>query len=406
MFLQSLFDQADYLRRQESGSELERIEKALTVSLKQVHERMTLPQGLTSCVSMALCYAAFRHLHWINTPIFRDVLIHHIATDFRIESSAASLLTDAVLREVRAVKTLQPSHVDNSDFEFLKYVFIMAATAENERSLVSDMGLGPDIIYKMKSTLKMVMTDPESCEKGPASFLSELDAQIYEIMIDVSRDIRRYAWSIHVERLRFLMIGAGDPLASLITRYGAKWIFETLLSIGTKNIVSSSQIAARLQRNFIAAEPAVAEAEISTILGQLHELKLIFPVGGSRHNTDNYKWELANEAARVTADAFAVTWMNATNRPFTGFRELNQFYQKSLIQCLNETHVKEVRNMIQASPGLAPEVLTAALKYLAKNEPAEDFRQFVRGFRAAKDSIWTSRSVQRAISDLNFDIEG
>jgi hypothetical protein len=402
MFLASLFSQADYLRKQGQGTELEQVEMSLQQSLKAIQEHSVLPAGLTSAVAMTLTYAGFRHLHWINTPIFRDILLHHVSADFRIDTPTAALLTDAVLRDIRSVRVLSPSHVDNSDFEFLKYLFIIAATAENELSLIMDMGLGSEIIYKMKTTLQMVMTDPDVCEKSPKVFLSDLDAQIYEIMIEVSRDIRRYAWSIHVEKLRFLLIGVANPLSDLIARYGARWIFELLLSVGSKNIITSNQITARLQKNFMSADPAVPEDDLHAIVTQLHAWKLIFPVGGSRHNEQNYKWELAGEAARLTADAFAVTWLNAARKPLDGFRELNQHYQKSLIDCLGEGHLNTVKSLLAGTPSLAPEVMSAALRYLGRNESVAGFQSFISELQQSSGSGWAGRTVQKALQDAGL----
>ena len=147
MFLQSLYRQVDFLRQRESSSEIDKIEKSVALQLGSIIEKTTLPPGLTGIITIVLCYAGVRHSHWINTPIFREILIHHIKNDYRIESGTAAILVDTVLREMRSTRELKPSHVDNSDFEFLKYVFIIAATADNEASLVSDMGLGSEIIY-------------------------------------------------------------------------------------------------------------------------------------------------------------------------------------------------------------------------------------------------------------------
>lgn len=402
MFLQSLFNQADYLRRRELSSDLEKIERSLSDNLLTMLEKTTLPPGLASVVSLVLCYAGFRHVHWINTPIFREILIHHIKSDYRIESGTAALLTDCVLRELRSIKDLAPSHVDNSDFEFLKYIFIIAATADNERSLVSDMGLGSEIIYKMKSTLKMVMTDPEVCEKNPQVFLSDLDAQIYEIMLEVSKDIRRYPWSIHVDKLRYLMIGACDPISSLIVRYGCRWVFEVLLGIGSKSISSSNQILFRLQKNFMSSEPTVTDNDIQGLLDQLHDLDLIFPVDGSRNNDRNLKWELTNEAALLTADAFALTHVNAQKNPFANFRELNRFYQKALVDTLGPGHINGISSLLSGTKGLPTDVIKSALRYLSKHAEPQLVTEIVQSVRLNSESTMFQKSLERAISDLGL----
>lgn len=404
MFLQSLFNQADYLRRRELGADLEKIERSLSENLSTMLEKTTLPQGMASVVSLVLCYAGFRHIHWINTPIFRDILIHHVKSDYRIESGTAALLTDCVLRELRSVKNLTPSHVDNSDFEFLKYIFIIAATADNERSLVSDMGLGSEIIHKMKSTLKMVMTDPELCEKNPQVFLSDLDAQIYEIMLEVSKDIRRYPWSIHVDKLRYLMIGANDPISSLIVRYGCRWVFEVLLGIGSKSISSSNQILFRLQKNFMSSEPAVTEGDIQLLLEQLHDLDLIFPVDGSRNNDRNLKWELTNEAALLTADAFALTHVNAQKNPFGNFRELNRFYQKALLDTFGPGHVNGISDLLTATKGLPTDVIKSAIQYLSKHADPQTLTDIVLSVRSNSESTLFQKSMERALTDLGLGI--
>jgi len=399
MLMQSLYRQVDFLRQRESNEEIERIEMSVAHQLGSLIEETTLPPGLTGIITMVLCYAGVRHSHWINTPIFRDILIHHIKTDYRIESGTAAILVDTVLREMRSTRELKPSHVDNSDFEFLKYIFIIAATADNEASLVSDMGLGSEIIYKMKSTLQMVMTDPAVIEKEPQVFFSDLDAQIYDIMIEVSKDIRRYAWSIHVDKLRYMMIEASDPMSSLIAKFTARWVFETLLAIGSRTIVSSNQIYQRLQKTLVTSGNACSEKTINQILDQLRKLNLIFPVESTRNSDTNFKWELSNEAAQLTADAFALTHLNSQKNPLTHFRDLNRFYQDSLLKHLDQNAEEDVKNMISDSPTLAPEVLKSAFRYLGKYSTNHTLSDFINHMKSSAGSSWSQKAIDRAILD-------
>ncbi len=402
MFLQSLYRQVDFLRQRDSSAEIEKIEKAIAFQLSTIIEKTTLPQGLTGIISMVLSYAGVRHSHWINTPIFREILTHHIKTDYRIESGTAAILVDTVLREMRSTRELKPSHVDNSDFEFLKYIFIIAATADNEASLVSDMGLGSEIIYKMKSTLQMVMTDPTVIEDKPQVFFSDLDAQIYEIMIDVSKDIRRYAWSIHVDKLRYMMIEATDPISSLVAKFSARWVFETLLAIGSKTIVSSVQIFQRLQKTLTTSGTLCTEQDINLVLSQMRQLNLIFPVENTRNSETNFKWELSNEAAQLTADAYALTHLNAQKNPLGHFRELNRFYQDSLLKHLGQDSADGVKNLISDNTALAPEVLKSAFKYLSKHTSNESLISFINQVKKSSVSTWSQKAIDRAIFECGI----
>ena len=399
MFLQSLYRQVDFLRQRESSSEIDKIEKSVALQLGSIIEKTTLPPGLTGIITIVLCYAGVRHSHWINTPIFREILIHHIKNDYRIESGTAAILVDTVLREMRSTRELKPSHVDNSDFEFLKYVFIIAATADNEASLVSDMGLGSEIIYKMKSTLQLVMTDPSAVEKKPQVFFTDLDAQIYEIMIEVSKDIRRYTWSIHVDKLRYMMIEATDPVSSLIAKFSARWVFETLLAIGSKTIVSSNQIYQRLQKTLVTSGTPCSEQQIYLILDQLRQLNLIFPVETTRNSDTNFKWELTNEAAHLTADAFALTHINAQKNPLSHFRDLNRFYQDSLLKHLGEDSADEVKGLISDNTTLAPEVLKSAFRYLGKFSDNGSLNEFIKHVKISAVSTWSQKAIDRALID-------
>ena len=399
MFLQSLYRQVDFLRQRESSSEIDKIEKSVALQLGSIIEKTTLPPGLTGIITIVLCYAGVRHSHWINTPIFREILIHHIKNDYRIESGTAAILVDTVLREMRSTRELKPSHVDNSDFEFLKYVFIIAATADNEASLVSDMGLGSEIIYKMKSTLQLVMTDPAAVEKKPQVFFTDLDAQIYEIMIEVSKDIRRYAWSIHVDKLRYMMIEATDPVSSLTAKFSARWVFETLLAIGSKTIVSSNQIYQRLQKTLVTSGTPCSEQQIYLILDQLRQLNLIFPVETTRNSDTNFKWELTNEAAHLTADAFALTHINAQKNPLSHFRDLNRFYQDSLLKHLGEDSADEVKGLISDNTTLAPEVLKSAFRYLGKFSDNGSLNEFIKHVKISAVSTWSQKAIDRALID-------
>jgi hypothetical protein len=399
MLLQSLYRQADFLRQRESSAEIDKIEKSVALQLGSIVEKTTLPPGLTGIITMVLCYAGVRHSHWINTPIFREILIHYIKTDYRIESSTTAILVDTVLREMRSTRELKPSHIDNSDFEFLKYIFIIAATADNEASLVSDMGLGSEIIYKMKSTLQLVMTDPAAVEKKPQVFFSDLDAQIYEIMIEVSKDIRRYAWSIHVDKLRYMMIEATDPVSSLIAKFSARWVFETLLAIGSKKIVSSNQIYQRLQKTLVTSGTPCSEQQIYLILAQLRQLNLIFPVETTRNSDTNFKWELTNEAAHLTADAFALTHINAQKNPLSHFRDLNRFYQDSLLKHLGEDSASDVKVLISDNTPLAPEVLKSAFRYLGRFSDNRSLIEFIKQVKISAVSTWSQKAIDRALID-------
>jgi hypothetical protein len=299
---------------------------------------------------------------------------------------------------MRSTRELKPSHVDNCDFEFLKYIFIIAATADNEASLVSDMGLGSEIIYKMKSTLQIIMTDPALvAEKKPQVFFSDLDAQIHEIMVEVSKDIRRYAWSIHVDKLRYMMIEATDPVSSLIAKFSARWVFETLLAIGSKTIVSSSQIYQRLQKTLATSGTTCTEQQIFLILDQLRQLNLIFPVETTRNSDTNFKWELTNEAAHLTADAFALTHINAQKNPLSHFHELNRFYQDSLLNHLGQDAADEVKNLISGNATLAPTVLKSAFRYLGKHSDYGSLTEFIKQVKKSAASSWSKKAIDRAL---------
>ncbi len=407
MLLQSLYRQVDFLRQRESSAEIEKIEKSVALQLGTIVEKTTLPPGLTGILTMVLCYAGVRHSHWINTPIFREILIHHIKTDYHIESGTAAILVDTVFREMRSSRVLKPSHVDNSDFEFLKYIFIIAATADNEASLVSDMGLGSEIIYKMKSTLQMVVTDPAVVGKNPQVFFSDLDTQIYEIMIDVSKDIRRYAWSIHVDKLRYMMIEATDPISSLVAKFSARWVFETLLAIGSKTIVSSNQIYQRLQKTLVTSGTPCTEQTIYQILDQLKQLNLIFPIETTRNSATNFKWELSNEAAQLTADAFALTHLNSQKNPLSHFRELNRFYQDSLLKHLGQDSTEDVKGLISDSTTLAPEVLKSAFRYLRKYSDNHTLIDFIKQVKTSVGSSWSQKAIERALFESGvMDVVG
>jgi len=399
MSLKSLYQQVDFLRQKDSTSEVNKIERAVERQLRLFAEKTTLPQGLTGAITMALCYAGVRHGHWVNTPIFREVLIHHIKSDYRVESDTASILVDITLREIRSTRSLKPSHVDNSDFEFLKYIFIIAATASDEVSLISDMGLGSEIIYKMKSTLQMVMTDPLIIENKPQVFFSELDSQIYEIMIDVSKDIRSYAWAIHVDKLRYMMIEACDPISSLIVKLGTRWVFETLLAIGSKTIVSSNQIHLRLQKNLVGSCNSYVESTVHQILDQLRQLDLIFPIENTRNSDTNFKWELTNSAAQLTADAFALTHINAQKNPLGNFRELNRFYQEALLKSLGQDSVDEVKLLILNNPSLAPEVLKTSISYINRYSDSHTLGSFIRQIQKKAGTSWSKKAIERALVD-------
>jgi hypothetical protein len=399
MHLQSLYRQVDFLRSRESGVEVEKLEKSVAQQFGSMVEKTTLPSGLTGIITMVLSYASMRHSHWIYTPIFRDLLIHHIKSDYRVESETAAILVDAVLREMRSSRKLKPSHIDNSDFEFLKYIFITAATADNEASLVGDMGLGSEIIYKMKSTLQMIMTDPAIVETKPQTFFSDLDAQIYEIMIEVSKDIRRYAWTIHVDKLRYMMIEANDPVSKLIVEFGARWVFETLLAIGSKSIVSSTQIFHRLQKTLATSSSPATEQTIYQILDQLRQLNLIFPVENTRNSETNFKWELSNDAAILTADAFALTHLNAQKNPLVQFRDLNRYYQNSLLKHLGKDSVDDVKALFEESMTLAPEVLKSAFLYLSRCSDDQSLNSFINQVCSSPISNWAKKCIDRALTE-------
>ena len=249
----------------------------------------------------------------------------------------------------------------------------------------------------MKSTLQMVMTDPAVAETKPQVFFSDLDAQIYEIMIDVSKDIRRYAWSIHVDKLRYMMIEATDPISSLIVKFSARWVFETLLAIGSKTIVSSTQIYQRLQKTIVTSGTPCSEETIYLILDQLRQLNLIFPVETTRNSETNFKWELTNEAAHLTADAFALTHLNAQKNPLSHFRELNRFYQDSLLKHLGQDAAEEVKSLISDSTTLAPEVLKSAFRYLSKHSDNQSLTNFINQVKTSAASTWSQKAIDRAL---------
>jgi len=424
-----LFDdvrhQLDFLSEGNREQATLALTQAFELAQAALPEHLAVAPGTLNAVGRDLIYALLRHTHWHSVPLFRDIMVDHVASGYQVPRAAATSLIDALFAASptvddgtdKANRADGASHVVATNEEFIRYVCVASATATSEAILVRELGLGLNLLGRIKHAVsQLVQIAPDEGAPAVARFLPEIDAQVAEALCELARELRTLPWALQIHFLRFHLIGIGEPWRDVLKERGARWLFDLLLAIGARETMSVRQVAAKLAR--LVPEPCLSggEALALALLENLHAYDLVFRTGdGNRREPAQARWALLPLAQELTAEAYARSRAHArslarkaqegTSYNWSEIATLSPYYQAAVIRALPDDDVQHLGDFILRLRPLAALGLRAALLRLIEADLIGVARGAAEELLTAEPSPWVRQAACQALVGLSETLQ-
>jgi hypothetical protein len=389
MLLEKLHKKRDFLLSWSADEQFVRLASGIE---KVTQPNPHLMPGLKLPVAEALLYAIFRHRNFCGTSILVDTLVAYLGQNFGLPRSHSEEIIEQVLHSSACLALRKSTFVPSTNREFLKYLFVQVACTEDDSELIEDLGLGSDILCRMKKSIEIVSAIQDAEADAPLLFLPDLDAQVCEIMSDMTRDIQSTSWALQRRRLLYHLMLAADIWQEALRSRGPGPLFETLVAIGERRLVTTAHICEDLSKKY----PEVAQCPKNSDI--LEDFSLAYPSG--EKTKASTRWSLTGFGMELTQEPIAESFLkkNQSSWDISAFSSLSAEYQTAVIRKSDLQDPDLFMQLIRNARPLAPKALTRMLDSLvAMNQApmAHDVAIFVL---RNEPSPWLRKAACRSLA--------
>ena len=387
MFLEELQKKRDYLlslaRDADASILVDDIRSA-------THRFKEIPEGTKACICEALAYAVLKHRTFANAPIFAETLSGYVTGHFGLPGPLAKSLTAAALESVTGFRDPHASSKGPSDKDFLKYLFVHVACTDDESDLVAELGLGTEILGCMKRAIEIVAAIKDAEADAPLMFLPDLDAQVCEIMADISQETVSNPWALQLCRLQYHVTPIEGSPSETHVPLGIDGLFDVLLQIGTRRLCTTKHISEYFRKKFKDYE------DKCDLFDFLQKFDLAYPDGPK--DSDKTKWALTPFSRSLTKEAFSRIFLEKNENILDELPFLPPEYQSAVVKKISTDDKETFISIARVSRPLAPQAFSAAL---AKIQASGDGRtmQDIALFTLLHDpSPWLRKTACRSLA--------
>ena len=364
-----------------------------------------LAPGARRSLQFDLLYCLWRHRIFLQSSLFFEVTSAFIHGQYQIPRTLADSLIETSLKAMNQT-TLKASTAkgDALNHDFLKYVFISSATANDDNSLIADLGLGTGLIGRIKVIAESLIAGSTNV-KPTVTFEPVLDDILREIMLSISEELKATPWIIDVYGLDYLLRLASleKPLKEI--ELPVTSIFQVLLNIGREGIVSFGSLVDSCRKIPGIKERASEELlleQVKLLASDLLAFDLIF-----EENRDpvlsRKTYRLTEAAQRLTSDAFACKFLRAKEPEFDQIAQLYPLYQIALIRRIPD-HLKHgfMEGCRRNAVAFSPKAIDIAIRSLARGMDHNEIMEiFVPILEDPKAMTFTKAAVMRGLGSLH-----
>ncbi len=344
-----------------------------------------IPQGTADAISEELLYGLMRHRSWLGCQLLIPVLIDHVASYFGLPEQIASA---CVCGAHSAAKQILPMS-KHSEADFLKYICVSTAISKNEIELEIDLGLGKNLINRIKQALGLIAENHTSVR-----YLAELDQQITAAVSALADDLARSPCALERARLHYLLLDAEAPWDQVIDEMGSEWIFDFLSSLVEKHSMTLKEISVLLDHTIpteFARRNNLSAPEFCRLLTE----RGLIAADGPR------KWRNLPLASQITAPAVApALYPSLVN----GQRHLSRYDRDIQIAVVTsqELSCDDLLALVRQEPALNPVALRTALHRIAADLGPAQAAQLLRVLAARELPSF----AQAVVSEMLLSISG
>ena len=363
-----------------------------------------LSPGARTALQFDLLYCLWRHRIFLESSLFLEVLADFIHSQYQVPRVKVDELVSESLGSMNKMTLPQSSSAgDSLNRDFLKYVFIASATATDDNSLITDLGLGTSLIKRIKVIAESLIANPVS-PKSTINFEPLLDDIMRDIMLSISEELKATPWIIDVYGLDYLLRLTRVEKSRSEIALPVTSIFQVLLGIGREGIVSFGALSECCRKipemKGIDSDEKWLDA-VKTLSGELLAYDLIFEE--SRDPILSKKtYRLTEAAQRLTCDAFACKFLRMKEPEFERIAKMYPLYQIALIRRIPD-HMK--RNFMEecrrSAAVFSPRAIDVAMRSLARGLDHDELMKiFIPILDNPQAMAFTKSAVMRGLGSF------
>jgi hypothetical protein len=351
----------------------------------------SVPEGIWKALEIDLVYCICRHRSWINSPLLDSICTEFLVTDYRLNRDNAEQIVGELMH---AAREIQGSSATIKDREFLRYIFVLASQSQNEEKLSEDLGIGYDLIRKLKAATEHILTDKNS---EIVTFLPEVDSLFSEIILDISREIKSNPWSLSADYLRYELDSLPVSLEMIFEDDGFGRVFEFLLLLSSVESISFDSLLKK--SNEIAEKnkwSTIDVCELRELLTLLEHKGFIFKSG---NGVKGPIYQASDKSQSLTAEAFASKYKKAPTTE--NLKRLNKYFQIALVSTMTGNRAHMGLELLKSNPyPLNPVTITPLVEVLNNDIDQVRLTELLLK-HAASPQPWLRKSVCSALLKLD-----
>jgi hypothetical protein len=348
-----------------------------------------LRAGLRKALYLDLCYLYLRHQAWHKAPLFSELTIDFLNSEYQFPYAVACETVESCLVH------LSPYQQDDSetweaqalDREFLFELFIASAKAVDEASLRRDIGFGDNVIQVFRSAMQLAAP----AQADVFAFAPEITHSIHEIMHELAQEAQQCPWIMDLYQLR-VVLGQGQLRhAKRVSRSELNHLFDILLTIGGGQ-KSLSGLAQELNMQAEDGNPLPSLDRGLQVLLQHH---LVF------QQLDRRKplYQLSATGLEIIADAYAYRYNTEPELDLKQLGPLPEILQTQIIKRHFKPSQTAVSHFGQSAHHLGPQAVHAIATQLAQSEYANQILEVLRKLLHNSDNYRTRASICRCLAN-------
>ncbi|MFW7377419.1 MAG: hypothetical protein ACOH5I_01265 [Oligoflexus sp.] len=370
----------------------------ITKKLALLKDKTQIGQGLIKYLAFDLSYILFRHQAWHHAPLFSELTIDHLNSEFRLPRSIATDLVesslDIFIPYLPEEKDWQPETYDR---EFLFDLFVASATAKNESKLRSDIGFGNSVIQLFLSAAHL----SEDTATGIYSFAPEIMQTILDIMQDIASEAQSIPWIMDIYRLRLITSQQRLAHKKRITRQQIHLLFQVLCWIGWQGI-RHSQLDKLCQNHSNQAEDSPQPADqrpTSNIHVEqtLHLLNLNQLIYRHQIRGEDY-YHLSALGLDLTADCLAQQLLTKNTYDLKNLPGLPAPIQAKIIKHSFTPDGNNMENLLKVAHRLAPEAIEVIVTKFAGTAYTQQVLELLQKLLHNNQNAWARVKILNALT--------
>ena len=331
-----------------------------------IRESRNISKGLVEAIQLDTIYGMLRHLNWIQTPIFQELLANHLATQHCLSRKLIDPMVAVCCKRIEQILQIS-DHGKDANALFLRYLIISSIHMDDVDLNEQDFGLGDQLLtHIQKANDALLHQQPQF---STVRFSQSIDALLSDVILELhERTVSDTSFLCH-QKLLYLCKDAADDFASLADDVMIRELYNVLHAMSVQDAWENRHMIQLIDQTCGVLR---AHRTAEQILQQMFALQLIFRSSRTR-NGKMEKWSLSPLGMTLISDVLAASWLKQNPDAYQEIATQVASVQKSIIQNLRRTEPQSLLPIFesigaQLSKPAIHELLSALRNELAEHQ--------------------------------------